>query len=180
MTATTVKSTLITNMETLPLTTRPSRQNVFGALKVSAATVEAATTSLDEDNDRILMVPVPMSAKVLGIHILNDDLDSNGSPALAADIGLWHGQKTGTAPGTLIDDDCYATAITQLQGASTTMGTNYAFEQKDIANLDKQVWEDGGLSANPGGTAYIGISVSTGAATAAAGTITMIVHYLEQ
>lgn len=180
MTASTVKSTLITNLETVPLATSASPKDFYGIERVSCATVEVATTSLDEENDRVLMVPVPMEARVLGIYLLNDKLDSHGTVAITNDIGLWYGQGCGQTPGTLIDDDAYAVAITALQAASTasTVSYNYAFHTKDIAKVTNHVWEDAALTANPGGTAYIGLSIQTPAATAAAGTVTMIVKYV--
>jgi hypothetical protein len=180
MTATTVKSTLITNLETVPLATSASPKDFYGIERISCATVEVATTSIDETNDRILMVPVPMEARVLGIYIHNDKLDSHSTVALTADIGLWYGQGCSQTPGTLIDDDAYAVALTTLQAATTaaTAGYNYAFHTKDHAKITNHVWEDGALTSNPGGTAYIGISVETAAATAAAGTLTMIVKYV--
>lgn len=178
MAATTVKSTLITNLETVPLATAGQPQDILGKVRVANATVEVATSSIDEVNDVVLFVPVPMNARVLDIRVLNDDLDSNGSPALTVDIGLFHGQNTGTAGGTVIDVDAYASAITQLQAASVTGATNFAFEARNIDKIGRQVWEDGGLTANPGGTAYIGLNVANAAGTAAAGTVTMIVYYV--
>lgn len=180
MTASTVKSTLITNLETVPLATSASPKDFYGIERISCATVEVATTSIDETNDRILMVPVPMEARVLGIYLMNDKLDSHGTVAITNDIGLWYGQGCGQTPGTLIDDDAYAVAITALQAASTaaTGSYSYAFHTKNIDKVTNHVWEDAALTANPGGTAYIGLSIQTPAATAAAGTVTMIVKYV--
>ena len=70
-----------------------------------------------------MMAEVPSTAKIMSIKLYNDDLDSNGSPSLATNVGLYNGTTKFTISGTtteasaVIDEDCYATAITTLQAA---------------------------------------------------------------
>lgn len=173
---TTAKSAQITNLDASPVVLLTPAE-LHGRIRTAAATIEAATGDIDAA-DVILMCRVPMASKVHSIRLYNDDLDSNGSPTLAADVGLYYGgnNTTGTK-GAVIDADCYGTAVTTLQAANT-LGVEVAFEARDIANIAKYVWEDAGLTSNPGGYADIALTVTTGAATAAAGTITMLVQYI--
>ena len=90
MTASTAKSTLITNLEA-----SPSLQGSFGqtgnGLKVAFVTNSVATTSTDEQNDIFLFLPVPSGAVPVSLMVFNDDLDSGATPALAVDVGLYYG-----------------------------------------------------------------------------------------
>ena len=168
MTATTV--TLSTTVEAAPQLMYNRHHG--GGLKVYANTVEVATTSLDETDDRVMILALPGNARLVDLILYNDDLDSNGSPALTVDIGLFYGDGvTGQTVGTAIDDDCFATAITTMQAANTT-GVRVGYEALNIDKIGKPLWEIGGLTRDPG-MVYIGMSVGTGAATAAAGTVTL-------
>lgn len=149
-----------------------------GAVRVAANTVEVAATSLDQTDDRVAILAVPFDARPLSLVMFNDDLDSNGSPALTLDVGVLYGHDSRTqAVGTAVDDDCFATVITTGQSANTS-GVELMFEALDINKIGKPVWQIAGLSSNPGGTAYIAISVGTAAGTAAAGTVTMRMLYV--
>ncbi len=168
MAATTV--TLSTTVEAQPALMLPRAHG--GALKVYANTVEVATTELNEADDRTMVLALPGNARLVDLVLFNDDLDSNVSPALTVDIGLFYGDGVaGQTAGTAIDDDCLATAITTLQAANTT-GVRVGYEALDINKIGKPLWEIAGLTRDPG-LVYIGLSVAVGAATAAAGTVSM-------
>ena len=125
MTASTVKSTIITNIETVPLSATPSKE-LSSKISIVTGKIAAATTSIDEVNDVILMVPVPSNAVPIRIELLNDDLDSHSTPTLAANVGLFYSaiggdqRKLGKASGDVISATCIATAITTLQSANVT------------------------------------------------------------
>ncbi len=177
MTASTAKSTLITNLEA-----SPSLQGSFGqtgnGLKVAFVTNSVATTSTDEQNDIFLFLPVPSGAVPVSLMVFNDDLDSGATPALAVDVGLYYGNDiAGKTSGTAIDVDCFASAITTLQAANTT-GVEILFEALDINKIGKPLWEIGSLTSNPGGTLYVGMKATTAAATAAEGDVTLIMKYV--
>lgn len=177
MTASTAKSTLITNLEA-----SPSLQGSFGqtgnGLKVAFVTNSVATTSTDEQNDIFLFLPVPSGAVPTSLMIYNDDLDSGSTPALAVDVGLYYGNDiAGKTSGTAIDVDMFASAITTLQAANTA-GVEIIFEALDINKIGKPLWELGALTSNPGGTFYVGMKVTTAAATAAAGDVTLVMQYV--
>lgn len=173
MAATTV--TMTTTVEAAPALMLARGNN--GGLKVAANTVEVATTSLDEADDRVMILALPGNARLIDLVLFNDDLDSNGSPALTMDIGLFYGDGVvGQTAGTAIDDDALATAITTLQSANTA-GVRIAYEALNIDKIGKPLWEIAGLTKDPG-MIYIGTSVAVAAGTAAAGTITMYALYV--
>ncbi len=185
MTASTVKSVNVTNIENNPIS---ALNRVNGIKKVIFDKKAVATTSIDEINDAIMFCPIPSNAVITSIKILNDDLDSHATPTLAVDCGLYYsgigaGQiAAGKVSGDVIDQDAFASAITTLQAANTS-GVEIRFEAGagtagDIVDLYKEAWQIGALSSDIGGILYIGLKVTTVAATAAAGDIVMVVEYI--
>jgi hypothetical protein len=177
MTASTFKGTMITNLEAAPAL-QADRGATGNGLKVAFVTQEIATTSIDEQDDIALLLPLPSGARMLSLVLMNDDLDAHATPTLAVNVGGYYGADvTGQTAGTAIDVDNIATAITTLQAANTT-GVEILFEALDINKVGKPLWEILGLTANPGGTIYIGFKVTTAAATAAAGTVNLRALYV--
>lgn len=166
MTASTVKSAAITGFETVPVTLSDAKQG--GRVRVWIETKEIATTSIDEADDIIKMLRVPANMVPISLHVYNDDLDSHATPTLAADVGMFRADS-----GAVIDADGFASAITTLQAANTS-GVNVIAEAHDIADIGKTMWQLAGMSADPGVMIDVGFTVTTQAATAAAGTITMV------
>lgn len=168
MTATTV--TFTDTIDAAPFV-QLGRQHGAG-LKVVANTVEVAATSLDEANDRVMVLALPGAARLIDLVIFNDDLDGHATPTLTMDIGLFYGPGvTDKDAGDEINDDLFATAITTLQAANT-VGVRVGFEALNIDKIGKPLWEIAGLTADPG-VVYIGLSVANAAATGAAGTVSM-------
>jgi hypothetical protein len=99
------------------------------------------------------------------------------------DVGLYYSgiggnqDKDGNVSGTVIDADVFGSAVTTFRAAVKTW-TSVRFEADDIVDVKKEAWEAGGLTADPGGLFYIGLTVTTVAATAAAGDIVMRVTYM--
>lgn len=175
MTATTVKSTALTTAQGNGLVSF----GASGVLKCIDDSYSVLTTSIDEIGDKILFVPIDPRAIPKSIKLFNTDCDTNGAPALAVDVGLYHGEGTGTADGTVIDADLFASAITTLQSANL-VGVEVLHESGIVTLTDtkKALWELGGLTACPDGHLAIGIAVTTAAATAAAGTVRVLVEYI--
>ncbi len=189
MTASTVKSGKISNgLDALPRVVQDSR-GLGGLLHLAVDTVEAATTSLDEAGDVILMLPLPSHALLSSLRIYNDDLDSGGTSG-AVDIGIYNGPeafndtdsgKTAYAAYAVIDQDGLATAITTLTAANTA-GVEVRFEagaavHGDIADINKALWEVLGLASDPNRTFVVGITVTTQMTTPVAGTISLAAQY---
>lgn len=175
----------VTNILTNPIT--PTHKKL-GEKKVQIDQVALAATDIDNTNDQVMMCPIPTNAVITSIKLLSDDLDSNGTPTLAWDVGLYYtgigtGQKNRTS-GDLVDVDCFATAITVGQAASSDVtnvgkvGYEVRFEAADIITISQEAWEVAGLTSDPGGLFYIGLDITTAAATGAAGDLVMIVEYL--
>lgn len=173
----TQKSDIINNIEAKPFV-QGARGATGHDLKTAMATIEAAANVLDTINDTILILPLPSDARLTSLVMFNDDLDSNGAPALVVHLGGYYGGDVpGRTSGSLIDADNIASSITTLQAANT-LGVELLYEQNDIANVLRPLWQVLGLTSNPGGTIYIGLRVVTPAATAAAGTITLRATYV--
>lgn len=165
---TTKNSALITNFEAEPQVQNKVYQ-LHGRKRVAQGTLELATTDLDA-SDIVMLAPLPTGASITSIQLAADDLDSNATPTLAWNLGLYDTE------GTAVDADCYATAITLGQAATAL--TEYRNEVADINTIGQQLWEDGGVTADPGGLYYVALTASAGAATAAAGTLSFIIEYV--
>ena len=67
--------------------------------------------------------------------------------------------------------------MTVLQ-AAVTAGTEVRYETLGIETVGNFMWEDAGLTSDPGRMRRIALTIETVAATAAAGDITMVVEYI--
>jgi len=169
MTAATVKSAGITGFDSVPVTLRSSSSQ-GGEMRAWFSTIEVATTNLDDVGDIIKMIRIPSKLKISKCMVFNDDLDSHATPTLAADVGFYNSQT-----GAVKDADGLASAITTLQAANTA-GVNVAFEAHDIADLGKTAWELAGYTSDPGIPLDVALTITTTAATGAAGTISMLIE----
>lgn len=172
MTATTVSSGVITNALT---NTTAVTYNALGSrgdarAKVVTGTMEVATTSIDETGDIVLLFPCKGTDRLTSLVLFNDDLDVHATPTLAVDVGIYKDVNVAGTSATVVDADALGSAITTLQAANTT-GVEVRFEAADINGINKAVWELGGESAATAATRYIGLTVTTGGATATAGTL---------
>ena len=114
-----------------------------------------------------MLAPIPTNASISSIKLYNDDLDSGSTNT--TDVGLW------TTDNVAVDDDAYASAITDLRGAVTT-GTEVAFEARNINKMGQKVWEDAGQSSDPGGYYYVGLLFDAAGDTA--GDLSFIIEYV--
>ncbi len=165
---TTKNSDLVANYEASPPTMN-STQQLHGRVRVAQGTIAMGTGDLDAA-DIVMLAPVPTNAAVISIRCASDDLDSNGSPTLAWNIGL-HDKD-----GVVKDADAYASAVTLGQAA--TAFTEYRFEAANITTCGQKVYEDAGDSSDPADTYYVSMTASAGAATAAAGDLSFIIEYV--
>lgn len=149
---------------------------------IAAGELEAADVTLYRN------IRVPSNAVITEIAVYNDDLDSNGTPALALDIGLAAGEDfksvtSGTESSHLadavLDADAYVDGSTVAQ-AATTSWTVQAFDAATFGpdDVEKACWEVLGYDEDPKTEFVIAVTVATAAATAAAGDLALRVSYL--
>lgn len=168
MAISTVKSTSLTGLDSVPVSLRQGAVQ-GNKLRSYSATIEVAATSTDEIGDIIKMVRIPSRLRVTAVKVYNDDIDS-GTSALRTDIGLYN-----SATGAVVDADCFAAASAQLSVASTS-GVNVANATQDIANIGKTAWELAGLSADPGVPLDVAFTVTTAANAGGTGTVSVVVE----
>jgi len=164
----TQNSDLVANYEAVPQVANDA-QELEGKVRIAQGSVAVAADGTGS-GDIIMLAPIPSNASVVSIKLAADDLDSNGSPALAWNLGVY------TTGGTVKDADAFASAITLGQAA--TAFTEYAFEARDIAVCGQKLWQDAADTADPGGAYYVALTISTAAATGAAGDLSFIIEYV--
>lgn len=162
-----VNSTLVTNFEATP-PTHNDVANLGGKMRVAAGTIALAAGDLSA-GDTVMLAGIPTNAAIVSIKLFNDDLDTGTTNT--CDVGLYTSDGEVTAK----DDDCYASAITDLRGA-VTVGTEVAFEARNINLMGQKVYQDAGDSTDPGGTYNVGLTFD--AAGNAAGDLSWLITYV--
>ena len=162
-----VNSTLVTNFEATP-PTHNDVANLGGKMRVAAGTIALAAGDLSA-TDTVMLAGIPTNAAVVSIKLYNDDLDSGSTNT--CDVGL----NTSDGNVTAKDDDCYASAITDLRAAVVT-GTEVAFETRNINAMGQKVWQDAGDSSDPGG--YYNVGLKFDAAGDTAGDLSWLITYI--
>lgn len=137
-------------------------------MRVASGTIALAAGDLSA-TDTVMLAPVPTNASIVSIKLFNDDLDSGTTNT--CDVGLYTADGNVTAK----DDDCYASAITDLRGAVTT-GTEVAFEARNINLMGQKVFEDAGDSTDPGGYYLVGLKFDAAGDTA--GDLSFLITYI--
>ena len=159
-----VNTGLITNFEAVPQVKNAAHE-LHGVKRVAQGTIALAAGDLSS-SDTVMLAPVPTNASITSIKLFNDDLDSGSTNT--CDVGIFNTEGA-------VDDDAYASAITDLRGAVTT-GTEVAFEARNINAMGQQVWEDAGASSDPGGFYYIGLTFDAAGDTG--GDLSFIIEYV--
>ena len=113
-----------------------------------------------------MLAPIPTNAIISSIQLFNYDLDSVSTNT--TDVCLY------TTAIAAVDDDAYASAITNLRGA-VTVGTEVAFEARNINKCGQKVWQDAGQSSDPGGYYYVGLLFDAAGDTA--GDLSFVIEY---
>tara|TARA_R100000700_G_scaffold40105_1_gene54759 strand:+ start:2448 stop:2954 length:507 start_codon:yes stop_codon:yes gene_type:complete len=161
-------STLVTNFEATPPTPNDVA-NLGGKMRVACGTISLPVDDLSA-TDTVMLAGIPTNAAVVSIKLFNDDLDST-TGNITTDVGLYTSDGNVTAK----DDDCYASAITDLR-APVTAGTEVAFEARDINKMGQKVWQDAGDSSDPGGTYNVGLKFDAAGNTA--GDLSWLITYI--
>jgi hypothetical protein len=134
--------------------------------RVATGTIALAAGDLSGD-DTVMLAPIPSNASITSIKLFNDDLDSGTTNT--ADVGLYNTDLS------VVDADAYASAITDLRGA-VTVGTEVAFEARNINKMGQKVWQDAGLTSDPALTYFVGIGFP--AAGDQAGDLSFVIEYV--
>lgn len=163
MAVVTTKSTRVSNAEATPQTLDKVTVN-HGRLRSVVGTIE--TVNGDSINSQYRMCRVHSSWRIVSIKLFLDAITT-----CAGDVGLY---KITSQGGAVVTAALYASAQS-LASASTT-GIEVAYEQKDVANCQRQVWEDAGLTSDP--NLWYDLTITLTAAAGSAGTISMEVAYV--
>jgi sensor domain CHASE-containing protein len=179
--------------DSLTLSRAGAPQKRIRKLHEASTTHEMTAAQLAVSVTTVLDIPLKSSARVRKIEVINDDLDSDATPTLVADLGITAGldfDKTvsGTVTRVLKDAiidadllvDGSAASLTTLQ-AATTAWTNQTLAAACLSptKADQALWEILGFDKDPMTVFNVAITPSAGAATAAAGTLTVRVEYVE-
>ena len=153
-----VNQTLAANHVADPQVFSPVHQ-LHGSMRVACGTIALAAGDLSA-SDTVMLAPIPTNAAVVSIVLYNDDLDSGTTNT--CDVGLFTSDGEVTAK----DDDCYASAITDLRAAVAGAGTEVAFEARDINKMGQKVFEDAGDSTDPNTHYFVGLTFDAAGDTA--------------
>jgi len=145
-----------------------------GRKRIIQDNFEVAAEDVTDIGDIIRLARVPSNARLISLQVGNDDLDGGG-PTLAADLGLYN-----SATDDVVDVDAFASASTQLQAAAalTNLIDEALATAAKLTRVGNRVWEDAGLSADPGGNMDIAFTLTAAATTPAAGTIAFLIEYV--
>ena len=160
-----VNTSLVANFVAVPQVLNPANQ-LHGVKRIAQGSIALAAGDLSA-TDTVMLAPIPTNSSISSIKICNDDLDSGS--VITADVGLY------TTALAVVDVDAYASAITDLRAAVAAPGTEVAFEARDINKMGQKVWQDAGLSSDPGAVYFVGISFPAAGDTA--GDLSFIIEY---
>jgi len=152
------KTNAITNLDATPIV----RANPWvhgGNAKQFAGTIEAVNADSIGSTYRFFRIGSWM--RPVNLTIFCDAITS-----AAGDLGLY---RTATDGGAVVAQALFASA--QSIATAIVLGTNIRFEQDDIANVEKRVWELLGLSADP--NLEYDVALTLTAAATASGTLSL-------
>lgn len=129
-----------------------------------ATSGHCAVQAADNDTSTYRLVRLPANAVVKSIKLYNTAITAG----TVYDFGLF------SVGGAVLVGNCYAN---DLDLSSANSGLEIAFQNKTLTLHRQTVWQDGGVSADPGDNVYYDL-VATGATVgSAAGTIMVVVEY---
>jgi hypothetical protein len=152
------KTNAITNLDATPIV----RANPWvhgGNSKQFAGTVEAVNGDSIGSTYRFFRIGSWM--RPVSLTLFCDAITS-----AAGDLGLY---RTASDGGAVVSQTLFASA--QSIASAITLGTHVRFEQDDVANVEKRVWELLGLSADP--NLEYDVTLTLTAAATAGGTISL-------
>lgn len=165
MAVVTQKSTSITNLDAGDL--NPDYKS-RGVLREAVDTIELANG--DSIASTYRMFRVWSGWRVSDIIVDSDDIGTT----TAGDIGLY---RTNADGGAVVDADFFASALVLNAGALSNSNVTHESAVVDVANKGKRLWEQLGLTADPG--LWYDVTLTLTAAADAAGTFTLRGRFAE-
>ena len=150
---------LVANFEATPQVAN-SAAELHGVLRTAHGTVELASGDSD-DNDIVMLAPIPSNATVPQIWIGTDTFGGS----CTFNVGIYQ------SSGTVVDEDYFASAV-----ADAAAMADVRFEAADINTAGKTMWEMAGASADPGGYYYIAATMAAAGGTE--GDMSFNIHYV--
>lgn len=161
------KSTIVTNADATPRTLTAAYL-AHGRLREQVAKAEVAAA--DDNNSVYRMFRVHSSWRISELALWNDAITCGSD----FNLGLYQTAENG---GAVVTDNIWADAVSMASARAAAGPLDCMFEQLNIDDIQKRVWELAGLSADPNrwyDIAWIGIAVGTGA-----GGISMRMRYVD-
>jgi len=155
----TANSTLVSNFEATPQVQNNSAL-LHGSMRVAQGTIVVAAGDSD-DNDIVMLAPIPSNATVPQIWIGSDTLGGS----CTFNVGIYQ------SSGTVVDEDYFASAV-----ADAAAMADVRFEAANINTAGKTMWEMAGASADPGGYYYIAATMAAAGGTE--GDMSFNIHYV--
>ena len=131
-----------------------------GRMRMITGTVSVADSEFDATTDVIRICRIPANAVIHNIIISCEDMDG-GTDSLA-DLGVWEVGDTSfatVATGTAVNADCYLDGSTIFRAAVAQVDCRFVDGGVNNAQLGnttagQRVWEDAGVTTDPGGGMY--------------------------
>ena len=154
----TANSTLVSNFEATPQVLNNSA-NLHGVMRVAQGTIVVAAGDSD-DNDIVMLAPIPSNATVPQIWIGTDTFGGS----CTFNVGIYQ------SSGTVVDEDYFASAV-----ADAAAMTDVRYEVADISTAGTALYSMAGDSTDPGGFYYIAATMHAEGGTA--GTMSFNITY---
>lgn len=156
------KSTIITNIEAVPIVPqRPTE--IAGLIYGAAATVEVLAA--DDDNSVYRFFPVHSSWRVHGIKLWNDAITGG----TAYDIGLYD-----VADGAVVSAQLWASSVDCSSARLAPLDAS--FEAANIDTIGKRIWEQLALTSDPDKWYHVACRATT--VGTGAGTLSLQIEYV--
>lgn len=165
MAVVTTKATTITNRDAVPPVINDGRLE-RGSLRSSHGFVTAVNG--DSIGSKYVIASVPSTVMVRKVLLSCDAITT-----CAGDIGVYRNTKDG---GAAVSAALFGSAVSLATALSNSDVTNESGNYT-LAKQEQPLWQAAGLSADPGGT--LDIAVTLTAAAASGGAVGMAVEYVD-
>ena len=150
---------LVTNFEATPPTLNDVAE-LHGRVRVAQGTVALAAGDSDDD-DVVMLAPIPSNATVPHLYIGSDTLGGS----CTFNVGIY------TTAGAVKDEDYYASAVADAGALA-----DVRHEVANINTCGQKMYELAGDSTDPGGFYYVAATMAAAGGTG--GDMSFIIHYI--